>query len=151
MPRPRKLRAVDRPPLFTGFKPQGIRSSELQPIDLTLDELEAIRLADHLGLDQAEAADQMDISRSTFSRLVAGARAKVARFLIDGGHLRIGGGDVHFAGNRVRCVSCGNMFNIALDQDMEACPHCGSTQLEDLAGGFGHGRCCRRHQGRGRR
>jgi predicted DNA-binding protein (UPF0251 family) len=148
MPRPRKLRHVDRPPLLTGFKPLGIRSSELQPIDLSLDEYEAIRLADHLGLDQSEAADQMDISRSTFSRLIERARGKVARFLIEGAHLRIGGGDVHFVGNRLQCLSCGNLFNTDLDQAVDVCPNCGSTKLVDLAGGFGHGRCCRRHQRR---
>lgn len=151
MPRPRKPRAVDRPPLLTGFKPIGVRSSELQPIELTLDELEAIRLADHLGLDQTEAAAQMDISRSTFSRLIEQARGKVAGFLIEGGFLRVGGGDIHFSGNRVQCHSCGNIFNTAFDQELDACPNCGSTQLVDLAGGFGHGRCCRRHHGGGRR
>ena len=148
MPRPRKLRAVDRPPLYTGFKPVGVRSSDLQAIDLSLDELEAIRLADHLDMDQTDAAAQMDISRSTFSRLVEQARGKVAHFLVDGGHLRIGGGDVHFAGNRIRCQACGYMFDTELEHAFDTCPNCGSANLVDLAGGFGHGRCCRRHHGR---
>jgi len=129
----------------------GVPGRELQPLDLSLDEYEALRLADLEGLDHADSAEQMDISRSTFSRLIVQARHKVARFLNEGLHLRVDGGDVHFSGNRYRCESCGHLLNTALESDLAACPHCGSKDIVDLAGGFGHGRCCRRHQGRGGR
>ncbi len=148
MPRPKKTRAVDRPPLYTGFKPMGVQGRQLASLDLSLDEYEALRLADHEGLDHADSADQMEISRSTFSRLVEQARRKVAQFLVEGKHLRIEGGDIHFSGNRIRCLSCGYLFDIDLEHSLEACPRCDGTDLVDMAGGFGHGRCCRRHQGR---
>lgn len=148
MPRPKKTRAVDRPPLYTGFKPMGVQGRALATLDLTLDEYEALRLADYEGLDQAESAASMDISRSTFSRLVETARRKVAQFLVEGKYLRIEGGDIHFSGNRIRCLGCGYLFETPLEHDLEACPRCGSPDLVDMAGGFGHGHCCRRHQGR---
>jgi len=151
MARPKKMRSVQRPPLFSVFKPAGVRRGELQSLELTLDEFEAIRLADHLGLDHAESADQMDISRSTFSRLVEQARHKIALFLVEGRQLQIDGGNIHFQGNLIRCHSCGHMFNTAFEAELDQCPRCGSTNLIDLAGGYGHGNCCRRHNRHQRR
>ncbi|MBU1700273.1 MAG: DUF134 domain-containing protein [Candidatus Eisenbacteria bacterium] len=142
MPRPRKKRSVYCPPFFSDFKPAGIRGSKLESLWLALDEFEAIRLADFLGMDHAEAADQMDISRSTFSRLAERARYKMAQFLIEGRHLRIDGGDVHFRGNLIRCQSCQHMFNSAFDLALEKCPSCGSSNLMDMANAYGHGDCC---------
>lgn len=66
----------------------------LQEERLTLDELEALRLADAEGMYQEKAATAMDISRATFSRLVAEARRKVARALVHGYAVRIEGGPV---------------------------------------------------------
>ena len=110
MPRPQKKRSVHRPPLYSGFKPTGVRTRFLEQLTLTLDEFEAIRLADFLGKDHSESAGEMGISRSTFSRLVERARHKVAQFLIEGEHLQIDGGEVHFLGNVIRCDDCGH-FN----------------------------------------
>lgn len=45
------------------FKPQGIPLDALEDVDLGLDELEAIRLADFNGLYQEAAAKKMDIYR----------------------------------------------------------------------------------------
>lgn len=143
MSRPKKKRLVHRPPLYTSFKPIGVRATALEQISLNLDELEAIRLADYLGKDHAEAADEMEISRSTFTRLIEQARHKVARFLLEGKNLIIAGGDIHFRGNLLRCQHCGHMFKTGFEQPVEVCPSCGSSDLLDLAGGFGHGRCCR--------
>ena len=48
---------------------------------LTLDEYEAIRLADLEGLYQEQAATRMNVSRQTFGRIVEAARRKVADVL----------------------------------------------------------------------
>ncbi len=145
MPRPQKKRSVCHPPLFDRFKPTGVRGNVLTEIALTLDEFEAIRLADYQGLDHNESAAEMGISRSTFSRLVEKSRRKVSQFLIEGKHLRIDGGEVHFERNLIRCEDCDHLVNIALDADTKQCPGCGSSKLINLAGGFGHGRCCAKH------
>jgi len=49
---------------------------------LFLDELEAIRLGDLEGLSQEEAAAKMEISRSTFARLINEAHRKIADALL---------------------------------------------------------------------
>ncbi len=151
MPRPKKERLVRRPPLYTEFKPAGIMRSSLKQIILELDELEALRLADYQGMEHSEAAEEMEISRSTFTRLVEKARRKIARFLIEGANLSIEGGNIHFRGNLIKCYHCGHMFNTGFDVRITKCPACGSDTLIDLAGGFGHGACCRGHNHRGRR
>jgi len=47
---------------------------------LTIDEYEAIRLADYFGNEHLEAAKKMEISRSTFTRLIKNAHKKIAEF-----------------------------------------------------------------------
>lgn len=61
---------------------------------LTLDGLEALRLADLEGLYQEEAARRMGVSRATFARVLAGARRQVADALVNGKALVISGGVV---------------------------------------------------------
>lgn len=61
MPRPKKEKIVLQPPLFTRFKPAGIRGTALSQLPMSLDEYEAIRLADYLGMDHVEAAVEMEI------------------------------------------------------------------------------------------
>ena len=151
MSRPKKERVVFRPPLHTEFKPIGVQRSGLELLPLGLDEFEAIRLADYLGMEHSEAAMEMEISRSTFTRLIEKARSKIARFLVEGKHLQIEGGNIHFRGNLIRCHDCGHMFNMEFDSSIRTCPACGSGNLIDLAGGFGHGNCCRGHGRHGRR
>jgi predicted DNA-binding protein (UPF0251 family) len=142
MPRPQDNRIVHEPPLFSEFKPIGIKGRNLEQILLTLDEFEALRLADSLGLSHAEAADEMEISRSTFTRLIEKARKKVADFLILGKLLTIEGGSIHFRNNIIKCQDCGHMFRTSISNNVTECPSCRSGNLINMAGGFGHGRCC---------
>lgn len=142
MPRPKNERIVHKPPLFTEFKPLGIAGRLLGETRLSLDEYEAFRLADHIGLSHAEAADEMEISRSTFTRLIEEARKKVASLIIQGNLLLIDGGNVHFRKNIIRCLSCGYMFDMNIQASFDECPECHSDNLLNLAGGFGHGKCC---------
>lgn len=55
---------------------------------LELDELEAIRLADLELMDQSRAAEHMQISQPTFSRILATGRRKVAEAIVHGKVLR---------------------------------------------------------------
>jgi predicted DNA-binding protein (UPF0251 family) len=61
----------------------------LEEVCLSLDEVEALRLADHEGRYHEEAAREMKVSRATFGRIVNEARRKVARALIQGKALKI--------------------------------------------------------------
>jgi len=142
MPRPKNNRIVHEPPLFVEFKPTGVAGKNLEQRFLALDEFEAIRLADFKGLSHEEGSQEMNISRSTFSRLIDGARNTIATFMIRGQLLTIDGGNIHFKNNIIRCLDCGHMFKTSIDMPLSKCPSCSSTELENLAGGFGHGVCC---------
>ena len=61
---------------------------------MALDEFEAIRLADSNGLNQEDAAREMEVSRPTFGRILESAHRKVATALTEGRALRIEGGTV---------------------------------------------------------
>ena len=159
MPRPRRTRRIDIPPRFTHFKPVGVPRRLLESVTLTVDEFEAIRLADYEGLDQQPASELMEISRPTFSRLVEAARRKLAQSVIEGRELRIEGGEVDFAHTVQRCNDCGDeklqpATDAAEDDtDDASCDTCGSENVEDLrwtALGPGRGkRRCRRREGGG--
>ncbi len=151
MPRPQDNRIVLEPPIFSEFKPLGVKGQDLEQIQLALDEFEAFRLADFIGLSHAEAAGEMGISRPTFSRLIEKARKNIADFIIQGKLLSIEGGSVHFRNNIIRCQGCGHMFRINISNSISECPACHSKQLINLAGGFGHGKCCHyKHQNKRR-
>ena len=143
MARPENNRMVHEPPLFSGFKPEGIRGGMLDDVSMTLDEFEAFRLADHMGMSHEEAAGEMGISRPVFSRLIERSRKKIAELIIGGKRLIIAGGNIHFRNNILRCNSCGHMFKTSFETTVNTCPSCGSESLINLAGGFGHGQCCR--------
>jgi predicted DNA-binding protein (UPF0251 family) len=96
---------VARWPGIAAFKPIGRRLRDLAEIRLGADELEALRLADLEGLYHEAAAERMGVSRVTFGRVVARARAIVAEALVDGKVLIIGGGPA-----------------VASGEDAEGCP-----------------------------
>lgn len=150
MARPRNNRIVKIPPIFNEFKPVGVVGRDLTKIYISLDEYEAVRLADKLGMSHLEASEEMNISRSTFSRLIESARNKIAEFIITGKMLTIEGGNIHFTKNIIKCFDCGHMFNINIDEHIEKCPECNSKNLINIAGNYGHGRCCVEN-GQGRR
>lgn len=93
MPRPQTDRRVLGAPRTTFFKPAGIPARELEEVTLTLDEFEAIRLADYEGLYQEAAALRMGVSRQTFGRIVEAARKRVADAIVNGKALRVEGGN----------------------------------------------------------
>lgn len=101
MPRPFCSRRIAGRPAAPVFKPIGIPLRDLEVVLLTLDEFEAIRLADLDGCYQELAAAQMQVSRPTFSRILEAAHRKLADALVHGKALRIEGGPVQM--ERFRC------------------------------------------------
>jgi predicted DNA-binding protein (UPF0251 family) len=61
-------------------------------VTLSLDEFEAMRLADLEGLTQEQVAKQMKVHRSTISRIIALAHKKIADALVHIKAIRIEGG-----------------------------------------------------------
>lgn len=96
LPRPIRKRRVYQQPgsfWFTGNQPSR------GEVVLTLDEFEAVRLCDYVGLEQGEAAKRLEVARSTFQNILNQARKKLAEVLIYGKDLRIEEGSVEFAQN----------------------------------------------------
>jgi len=89
MVRPIKPRRVFFDPKAVYFKPRAIPLSMLDEVELSLDEIEALRLCDLEELDQIEAAKKMKISQSTLSRILISARKKIAQALIEGKAIKI--------------------------------------------------------------
>ncbi len=100
MPRPFCRRRVAGRPAASIFKPIRIPVSELDEVVVTLDEFEAIRLADLEGLYQEKAAGTMNVSRPTFSRIVESAHRKIADALVHGKAIRMEGGPVRLGAPR---------------------------------------------------
>jgi uncharacterized protein len=150
MARPFCCRRVAREPKTNYFKPRGIPLSSLDEVTMTVDEFEAIRLADLEGLYQEEAAGRMGISRPTFGRIVESAHRKVAEALVNGKALKIEGGEVTMPGQRLfRCNECQHAWSVAYGTVRPAeCPQCKSPNICRAAEGRGRGRGMLAGQGR---
>lgn len=94
MARPCRCRRIKCSPDTNYFKPRGIPADMLEEVNLSLDELEAVRLADWEGLYQEDAAKKMDISRQTFGNIIERAHKKIADVLLNAKALKIEGGTV---------------------------------------------------------
>ncbi|MBP7055571.1 MAG: DUF134 domain-containing protein [Candidatus Omnitrophica bacterium] len=89
--RPVKIKTIRKKPPISQFSPRG-RIGRPGYAGLKFEEFEAIRLSDHIGLDQKQAAKFMDISQQTFSRVLRNARKNIAKALVDGEIIKITGG-----------------------------------------------------------
>lgn len=131
MVRPKLCRIVSWQPGCRQFSPVGVPAEKLDRVVLTVDELEAIRLADLQGLYQEEAARRMGVSRQTFGRIISSGRRKVAQALTEGLALLIEGGTFTMAQMRVfHCSECGHCWEIPFGTGRPAeCPQCHSKNF----------------------
>ncbi len=90
MPRPKKMRYCREITGYNLYKPSGIPMSQLEIVDLGLDELEAMRLCDFDGWEQEEAAAAMGVSRGTVQRLLESGRKKLLDSIVHGKALCFG-------------------------------------------------------------
>lgn len=106
MPRPPRCRRICGAPQVDTFIPGG--SADGEPIVLTLDEYEVIRLVDLEQRTHGQCAEQMDISRSTVQEIYESARRKIAACLVYGKPLHITGGSYRICGGQehLRCGRC---------------------------------------------
>ncbi len=95
--RPRKTRVVQKEPGTRQFSPRGKRGRPGY-MELKFEEFEAIRLSDHVGLRQDEAAVFMNISQQTFSRVLRSARKRLAEAIVNGLIIKVVGGDFKVVG-----------------------------------------------------
>lgn len=101
MARPRKCKRICDMPNVTSF--YGEIDKAENNLVLTLEEYEVIRLIDKENLNQEDCALQMEVSRPTVQLIYNKARKKIAEFIVNGGHLKIEGGDYKICD---RCSQC---------------------------------------------
>jgi len=130
MPRPKRIRNIENPPIMEGFKPFGIPTTDLDPVVLLFEEYESIRLADYKGLTQLEAAEKMNISRPTFTRVYEKARRTIARAFVEGKAIFIEGGNYHSENYWYRCENCSKV-NISKNE-IEKCTFCNANEMRKL-------------------
>jgi uncharacterized protein len=90
--RPKKKRFVECHPGERCFKPRCKTGKRIECVSITMDELEAMRLANLMGMHQDDAAKCMGISRPTFSRIIESGRMKVADGLVNIKCIKVEGG-----------------------------------------------------------
>lgn len=106
----------------------------LGEVILSIDEFEAIRLADLEGLYQGEAAARMKISRQTFGRIIESAHRKLAEVLVKGKALKIEGGPFEMASMRkFKCDDCRHSWEVNYGTGKEEnCPACKSGNIDRI-------------------
>lgn len=135
MPRPRKCRRIAFMPGINYYKPAGVPLRFLDEVCLSFEEIEAVRLKDLEDLDQEQSAGRMNISRSTFQRVLESARRKIADALLNGKAIRIEGGNFEILPQRYVCQN-GHQWNVPHDQataePVQTCPVCNTTAPASL-------------------
>jgi len=132
MARPQKERRVAFNPAISYFKPRGIPMFDLEEVCLTIDQREAIRLSDLLGMSHEEAGREMGVSRATFGRIIQRAREAVADALINGKAINVEGGNYQLM-DTVRvfhCGHCGHEWEEPVGTGRAPhCPSCGNADF----------------------
>lgn len=135
MARPTKWRKIEHIPVVPYFVPSDREIDGVETNVLLLEELEAIRLKDLEGLEQAECAERMEVSRPTFQRILLSAREKMADSLINGKSIHIDGGNYTRNICNVICNDCNTEWKESFEKLLDikegkyVCPTCGSKNI----------------------
>ena len=129
MPRPRRFRKIFREPRVRCFKPElEHQIDELEPIEISLEEFESLRLKDYQNIKQKKAAEIMGISQPTFHRTLNSARVKLTKALVEGKIIKISGKDYMTDKKRYKCKICGFEWHNP-EKKYNKCPDCESNEL----------------------
>ncbi|QDO95170.1 DUF134 domain-containing protein [Formosa sediminum] len=130
MPRPRKKRKVNHPPKMQGFKPFGISFCDSDQIIMKYEEFETIKLVIYDALPQETAADKMEVSRPTLTRIYNSALQKVGQAFVEGKSIIIDGGTFEFNKDWFKCKRCFKLIDS--DEDTSKCGDCPPLDQEEL-------------------
>lgn len=106
MARPVKKRFVCKEPRYKRFLPFLCANAEV--VTLSIEEYETVRLIDHVGLTQEDAASHMNLTRTSVTALYGSARQKIADCLVNGKELMIDGGNYELCSGKDKCSACGS-------------------------------------------
>ena len=144
MPRPRRHRHIRSSFDYDYWRPCATCLEDRGEVVLKMEEMESIRLKDHLGMDQRGAADLMKVSQPTFHRILSEARRKIGCALVCGKAIRIHGGTYEMAITQARkfqCHDCQHVWEavhgIGRPQN---CPNCGSVNIHRAEDDRGYAR-----------
>ncbi len=133
MPRPRIFRRISGNPEIRCFRPETEDINALKPIEITIDEFEAIRLRDYHDVQQKKSAEIMGISQPTFHRILSSARKKISKALVEGNSIIIVGGESSTEKKKYRCSICGFEWS-GPKKEYYKCPDCGSDNMAIIMG-----------------
>ena len=122
MARPQKNRKILNPPLMKGFKPFGIPLCKIETIKLTFEEFESIRLVNYDMYSQDKAAEQMNVSRPTFTRIYNKAIKIIAKAFVEAKAIEIVGGNYQFEKDWFKCRKCHKLIE-GIDNHIK-CKNC---------------------------
>lgn len=130
MPRQKNNRKIFSPPAMQGYKPFGIQRNCLESVIVHFDEYESIRLLDYEGMNQEQAAECMNVSRPTLTRIYETARKAIAKAFVEGKAIMIEGGEVVFDKEWFRCRRCHKLVGgIENHQKCKGCHAFGPDEL----------------------
>jgi predicted DNA-binding protein (UPF0251 family) len=89
-----------------GYMPYGMPACESGSVFLKFEEYESIRLVNYNMLQQDLAAEQMNVSRPTFTRIYNKALKQIAISFVEGKALVFEGGNYTFEKEWFRCKKC---------------------------------------------
>ena len=133
MSRPQKSRKVLNPPKMIGFKPFGMPLCEIEGVTLKIEEYESFKLIDYDMHSQDEAAELMNVSRPTFTRIYNKALKAIIKAFVEGKAIVIEGGNYQFDKEWFRCKKCYKLIE-GLENHIK-CSDCkifGTSELVNL-------------------
>lgn len=131
MSRPTRNRKICNPPQMAGFKPFGMPMCEIKSIKLQYDEFESIKLVSYEELPQDLAAQKMDISRPTLTRIYNSALKKIAKAFVECSAIEIEGGNVEFEKEWFKCNKCFKLIEGV--ENHKRCTDCESYGINELS------------------
>ena len=105
MPRPRKWKNVCCLPENKTYGPLD-ETKQREPINMSVEAYETIRLIDLEGLTQEACAERMQVARATVQKLYVEARHIIAQSLVFGHLIQIEGGDYKLYGDQMFPYGC---------------------------------------------
>lgn len=122
MARPRKRKRICKEPEISSFN-SAKKAKEI--VEITVDELETVRLIDYKGLTQQECAKQMQVARTTITSVYDSARYKISDSILQDKELKVQGGEYELCENsRYCCGQCGK----------SKCRHCKHGSCDNCIG-----------------
>ncbi len=133
MGRPKINRIIRKIPKVRYFKPRGIPITDLSEEILTMDEMESLRLKHYFNQNQIDSAKKMNISQSTFSRILESAHKKITCALIEGKAIKLFGGNYDYKRLFLGygCLSCKYEWEKQFEENFDL-THLSDNEIEKI-------------------